>query len=45
MPGVEYEQLYWAMQLADRVSVNLEGSIQERLSALSPKKDFILIVC
>src|SRR6266852_3258770 len=41
MPGVEYEQLYRAMQLADRVSVNLEGPTQERLSALAPKKDFI----
>jgi len=42
MPGVEYEQLYRAMQLADRVSVNLEGPTQERLSALAPKKDFIV---
>src|SRR6266849_5159359 len=41
MPGVEYEQLYRAMQLADRVSVNLEGPTQESLSALAPKKDFI----
>jgi predicted DNA-binding helix-hairpin-helix protein len=28
------------MQLADRVSVNLEAPTQERLSALAPKKDF-----
>jgi predicted DNA-binding helix-hairpin-helix protein len=41
MPGVEYEQLYRAMQLADRVSVNLEGPTQERLSVLAPKKDFM----
>jgi predicted DNA-binding helix-hairpin-helix protein len=41
MPGVEYDQLYRAMQLADRVSVNLEGPTQERLSALAPKKDFM----
>ncbi len=41
MPGVEYEQLHRAMQLADRVSVNLEGPTQERLSALAPKKDFM----
>ena len=40
MPGVEYDQLYRAMQLADRVSVNLEGPTQERLGALAPKKDF-----
>jgi predicted DNA-binding helix-hairpin-helix protein len=40
MPGVQYEQLYRLMQLADRVSVNLEGPTQERLNALAPKKDF-----
>ena len=41
MPGVEYNQLYRAMQLADRVSVNLEGPTQERLRALAPKKTFV----
>lgn len=40
MPGAEYDQLYRAMQLADRISVNLEGPTPERLSALAPKKDF-----
>jgi predicted DNA-binding helix-hairpin-helix protein len=40
MPGAEYDQLYRAMQLADRVSINLEGPTHERLSALAPKKDF-----
>lgn len=40
MPGAEYDQLYRAMQLADRVSINLEGPTQERLTALAPKKDF-----
>ncbi len=40
MPGIEYDQLYRLMQLADRVSVNLEGPTQERLSLLAPKKDF-----
>ena len=40
MPGSEYDQLYRAMQLADRVSVNLEAPTQERLNALAPKKDF-----
>src|SRR5437016_5234918 len=40
MPAIEYEQLYRLMQLADRVSVNLEGPTQERLNALAPKKDF-----
>jgi predicted DNA-binding helix-hairpin-helix protein len=41
MPGVENDQLYRAMQLANRVSVNLEGPTQERLTALAPKKDFM----
>ena len=40
MPGIEYDQLHRLMQLADRVSVNLEGPTQERLNALAPKKDF-----
>src|SRR5258706_105491 len=40
MPGSEYEQVQRAMQLADRVSINLEGPTQERLNALAPKKDF-----
>ncbi|MBA2396144.1 MAG: radical SAM protein [Ktedonobacteraceae bacterium] len=40
MPGIEYGQLYRLMQLADRVSVNLEGPSQERLDTLAPKKDF-----
>ncbi len=40
MPGIQYEQLYRLMQLADRVSVNLEAPTQERLNALAPKKDF-----
>ena len=40
MPAIEYDQLYRLMQLADRVSVNLEGPTQERVDALAPKKDF-----
>ncbi len=40
MPGAEYDQLFRAMQLADRVSINLEGPTQDRLSALAPTKDF-----
>jgi predicted DNA-binding helix-hairpin-helix protein len=40
MPAIEYDQLYRLMQLADRVSVNLEGPTQERLNMLAPKKDF-----
>jgi predicted DNA-binding helix-hairpin-helix protein len=40
MPGIERDQLYRAMQLADRISVNLEAPTQERLDALAPKKNF-----
>lgn len=40
MPGAEYDQIRRAMQLADRVSVNLEGATEKRLAALAPKKDF-----
>ncbi len=40
MPGVEADQLYRAMQLADRISVNLEAPNQQRLDLLAPKKDF-----
>jgi predicted DNA-binding helix-hairpin-helix protein len=40
MPSIEYDQLIRLVQLADRVSVNLEGSTQERLNALAPKKGF-----
>jgi predicted DNA-binding helix-hairpin-helix protein len=40
MPAAEYDQLRRAMQLADRVSVNLEAPTPERLTALAPKKDF-----
>lgn len=40
MPGAEYEQVYRAMQLADRVSVNLEGATADRLQALAPQKHF-----
>jgi predicted DNA-binding helix-hairpin-helix protein len=40
MPGIESDQLHKAMQLADRVSVNLEAPTQERLDALAPKKNF-----
>jgi predicted DNA-binding helix-hairpin-helix protein len=40
MPGAEYDQLYRAMQLADRISVNLEGPSEARLRTLAPKKQF-----
>jgi predicted DNA-binding helix-hairpin-helix protein len=41
MPGVERDQLHRAMQIADRVSVNLEAPTQERLAALAPRKIFM----
>lgn len=40
MPGAQYDQLYRAMQLADRISVNLEAPTSARLGALAPKKQF-----
>lgn len=40
MPGAEYGQVLQAMQLADRISTNLEAPNKERLSALAPQKDF-----
>lgn len=40
MPGAEKDQLFKAMQLADRISVNLEAPTQERLEALAPRKEF-----
>lgn len=41
MPGVERDQVFRAMQLADRVSVNLEAPNSLRLSALAPQKVFL----
>ncbi|MBN8580175.1 MAG: hypothetical protein J0L96_05850 [Anaerolineae bacterium] len=41
MPGSEKDQVYRAMQLADRVSVNLEAPSTERLAKLAPHKVFI----
>ncbi|MBX3011695.1 MAG: helix-hairpin-helix domain-containing protein [Caldilineaceae bacterium] len=40
MPGAEYDQIRRAMQLANRVSVNLEGATEARLQQLAPKKDY-----
>lgn len=40
MPGAEYDQIRRTMQLADRVSVNLEGATEERLRRLAPKKEY-----
>jgi predicted DNA-binding helix-hairpin-helix protein len=40
MPGSERSQVERAMQLADRVSVNLEAPNTERLARLAPNKQF-----
>ncbi|CAG0995190.1 hypothetical protein ANAEL_02541 [Anaerolineales bacterium] len=40
MPGAEKDQVYRAMQLADRVSINLEAPNTERLARLAPRKMF-----
>lgn len=41
MPGAEHAQIERAMQLADRVSVNLEAPNPSRLSMLAPQKDMM----
>ena len=41
MPGAEKDQVYRAMQLVDRISVNLEAPNTERLSRLAPHKVFM----
>ena len=38
MPGAEFDQVERAMQLADRVSINLEAPNEERLEKLAPRK-------
>lgn len=40
MPGAEKDQIFRAMQLADRVSINLEGPNENSLSKLAPHKSF-----
>ena len=40
MPGAEFDQVERAMQLADRVSINLEAPTTERLEKLAPRKHF-----
>jgi predicted DNA-binding helix-hairpin-helix protein len=41
MPGAERDQILRAMQLADRISVNLEAPNTLRLAQLAPRKSFI----
>jgi predicted DNA-binding helix-hairpin-helix protein len=40
MPGVQRAQVERAMQLADRISINLEAPNQQRLKQLAPLKEF-----
>ena len=40
MPGAEKDQVVRTMQLADRVSINLEAPNDRRLQVLAPRKDF-----
>ena len=40
MPGAEKDQIFRAMQLADRVSINLEGPNETSLKKLAPHKVF-----
>jgi predicted DNA-binding helix-hairpin-helix protein len=40
MPGAEKDQVFRAMQLADRISINLEAPNEKRLPALAPHKNF-----
>lgn len=40
MPGSEKDQVFRAMQLADRISVNLEAANEKRLACLAPHKIF-----
>lgn len=40
MPGAEKDQVFRAMQLADRLSVNLEAPNPQRLALLAPMKIF-----
>ncbi len=41
MPGAQLAQVERAMQLADRVSINLEAPTSERLARLAPRKQFL----
>lgn len=40
MPGAEKDQIIRAMQLSDRVSINLEGPNEKSLNLLAPRKVF-----
>jgi len=40
MPGAQYEQVFRSLQIADRISVNLEAPNKARLKQLAPLKKF-----
>jgi predicted DNA-binding helix-hairpin-helix protein len=40
MPGAEMAQIDRVMQLADRISINLEGATESRLKVLAPHKEY-----
>lgn len=40
MPGAEFDQVFRSMQLADRVSINLEAPNIRRLSLIAPRKEY-----
>jgi predicted DNA-binding helix-hairpin-helix protein len=40
MPGADDAQIALAARLADRLSINLEGANEQRLSLLAPKKNY-----
>jgi predicted DNA-binding helix-hairpin-helix protein len=41
MPGAEKDQVFRTLQLADRVSINLESPNESRLARLAPHKSFM----
>jgi predicted DNA-binding helix-hairpin-helix protein len=41
MPGAQFSQVERVMQLADRVSINVEAPTAEHLAKLAPRKQFI----
>jgi predicted DNA-binding helix-hairpin-helix protein len=40
MPGQPPDYIEWAVQLADRVSINLEAPTPDQLARIAPKKDY-----
>jgi len=40
MPGAEFDQVFRSMQLANRVSINLEAPNESRLISIAPRKSY-----